>query len=500
MLGDTDVQVTPNGGSAVDAEVRGRFFIARNVPLDSKPDNSIVASTSATTLADHSPSSDTVLDVSLDQNIMWSFSYNTNGDLALKYDTVHNTQVLWSYTYTVDGWLEKVVKQENGETVFTEEYYYDPIGRKYKIATTQDAQTTTRYFVYDGGSIILELEEVGEGQDKHYELEKEHVRGASLGGGIGGLLYTRSVDGSVGYFHYDGRGNVVSITDDSREEVAYYEYDAWGNILTACGSLANEFAFSTKQASLGTGLIDFAYRWYDPQTGRWTQRDPIGAVDGANLYSFALGRPPSAYDPWGADAHGYPTGTFVFFKPRSTPGRIIGAFAPPVSHVGIVTEDGMILEALLGGVVEHEFTADRLCDIYAAWTPPTQEDADKIMENIEREMLDPRSYDPIGLGLEISRLGWLPRFLGEIFGTDYGKRFVVCSELANDMLPEHLKIPRERDPFVTPAELMHHLGIDADKALFQWSLGLIFITERDDENDCEQVREVGIGIGLEVRF
>jgi hypothetical protein len=62
-LADGDVTVTPNStpGNAVDGEVRGQFLIARNVRLDSKADNSIVASTSATTLADHSPSSDTVL-------------------------------------------------------------------------------------------------------------------------------------------------------------------------------------------------------------------------------------------------------------------------------------------------------------------------------------------------------------------------------------------------------------------------------------------------------
>jgi RHS repeat-associated protein len=81
--------------------------------------------------------------------------------------------------------------------------------------------------------------------------------------------------------------------------VAYYEYDAWGNVLTACGSLANEFAFSTKQASTGTGLIDFGYRWYDPQTARWTQRDPLGAWGGLNLYSFVASNPCMFVDRWG---------------------------------------------------------------------------------------------------------------------------------------------------------------------------------------------------------
>ncbi|MBN1917555.1 MAG: RHS repeat-associated core domain-containing protein, partial [Verrucomicrobia bacterium] len=309
-LADGDITVTPNStpGNAVGAEVRGRFFIARNVPL-SDGANALEAETDAETLAGNSPSSDTVLNVELDTNILWTMNYNANGDLTQKLETINDSSVLWSYTYSVDGWLTKVVKQADGQTELTEEYFYDPAGRKYKVSVTEDSTTTTRYFVYDGGSIVLELEEVGTPPNEHYELAKEHVRGASLGGGIGGLLYTRAADGSLGYFHYDGQGNVVSVTDDAREELAYYEYDAWGNVLTRCGSLANEFAFSTKQASTGSGLLDFGYRWYDPQTGRWTQRDPIGAAGGPNLYAYVGGNPVSFTDTNGLYGYDMTSGT-----------------------------------------------------------------------------------------------------------------------------------------------------------------------------------------------
>jgi hypothetical protein len=33
-------------------------------------------------------------------------------------------------------------------------------------------------------------------------------------------------------------------------------------------------------------VTDYLYRWYDPVTGRWPSRDPIGERGGFNLYGF----------------------------------------------------------------------------------------------------------------------------------------------------------------------------------------------------------------------
>ena len=34
------------------------------------------------------------------------------------------------------------------------------------------------------------------------------------------------------------------------------------------------------------GVTDYGYRYYDPQTGRWPSRDPIGERGSVNLYGF----------------------------------------------------------------------------------------------------------------------------------------------------------------------------------------------------------------------
>jgi RHS repeat-associated protein len=44
------------------------------------------------------------------------------------------------------------------------------------------------------------------------------------------------------------------------------------------------------------GVTDYTYRWYDPLTGRWPSRDPIGEKGGVNLYGFVGNSPISRLD------------------------------------------------------------------------------------------------------------------------------------------------------------------------------------------------------------
>ena len=76
----------------------------------------------------------------------------------------------------------------------------------------------TRHSV--GGSAIREL-------NSSNVTVREYIRGGGLGGGIGSIIYCKE-GSSYYYFHYNHKGDVVSVTDANKTEVAYYEYDAWG--------------------------------------------------------------------------------------------------------------------------------------------------------------------------------------------------------------------------------------------------------------------------------
>jgi RHS repeat-associated protein len=113
---------------------------------------------------------------------------------------------------------------------------------------------------------------------------------------VGGLLAMTVHQGANAgtYFYcFDGNGNVVALVDTNGVKVAEYEYDPFLRVLRATGPLAqvNPFLGSTKFYDWETGFYYYWYRYYDPETGRWPNRDPIGEQAGGNLYGFIRNNP-----------------------------------------------------------------------------------------------------------------------------------------------------------------------------------------------------------------
>ena len=52
-------------------------------------------------------------------------------------------------------------------------------------------------------------------------------------------------DSNVGYFCYDGNGNVGQIIDDSGAILAHYEYDPFGQLVYSSGDLKDDNALDS---------------------------------------------------------------------------------------------------------------------------------------------------------------------------------------------------------------------------------------------------------------
>jgi len=74
---------------------------------------------------------------------------------------------------------------------------------------------------------------------------------------------------------------------------------------TSGGGGGDRFGFTAREHDEGTNLRAHRYRYADPETGRWTQEDPIGFAAGdANLYRYVGNGPTNATDPIGLEDHG----------------------------------------------------------------------------------------------------------------------------------------------------------------------------------------------------
>jgi RHS repeat-associated protein len=98
----------------------------------------------------------------------------------------------------------------------------------------------------------------------------------------------------------DHLGSPRLVVNATTGEVAQrLDYDAWGNVLLDTNPGFQPFGFAGGLYDRDTGLVRFGARDYDPQTGRWTAKDPRRFEGGINLYSYSRNDPVNRIDPRG---------------------------------------------------------------------------------------------------------------------------------------------------------------------------------------------------------
>ena len=184
-----------------------------------------------------------------------------------------------------NGQYQLVSVATNG--AFAESYAYDALGRRVSTTTLEG---TIRH-VYDGVQCIADLNADG-----------EVVVSYTWGAGIDNLLAIHT-GGATYYPLTDVQGTIWGYVDANNTIVARFVYDACGNILSSTSFVlalaTNRYRFQCREWSAATGLVNFRARWYDPVTGRWLSKDPIGLSGGLNLYVFCGDDPVNTLDPIG---------------------------------------------------------------------------------------------------------------------------------------------------------------------------------------------------------
>ena len=169
------------------------------------------------------------------------------------------------------------------------------------------ANGTTTYFLYDGGTPLLE---------ETYSGSSATISALNVWAADGWRSRYYPALGDFSVFTFDPQGNVVNRQDGLNTSSAIVDtsvYEAYGKRTANIGpsgtspsmqepaGFGGQYGYYTDRE---TGLLCLTHRYYDPGTGRFVNRDPIGYQGGVNLYGFAGGNPVNESDPSGFDAGG----------------------------------------------------------------------------------------------------------------------------------------------------------------------------------------------------
>jgi RHS repeat-associated protein len=105
--------------------------------------------------------------------------------------------------------------------------------------------------------------------------------------------------------HRNQQYSIIGLTNAAGTLVERYSYTAYGTlgIYNASGtvrtisSYANRYTYTGREYDPDLNLYHFRVRWYDPSTGGFISRDPVGYVDGMSLYPGYFGV--KSLDPFG---------------------------------------------------------------------------------------------------------------------------------------------------------------------------------------------------------
>ncbi|MBK6695252.1 MAG: hypothetical protein IPG50_24030 [Myxococcales bacterium] len=250
-----------------------------------------------------------LVEVKKDNVVVESYAYDVNGNrtsalvggnpVTTTYDAQDRivTRDTTAYTYDAAGFLtqrgsDTFVYSARGELLSatvggnTVTYGYDAGGRR--VART-DGSGTTEYLYSDGSFYVTHSRAPG-GMVTEYFYDDAGRLYALRRGGTNYLVGTDEV------------GTPKIVVDAAGVVALTAEYDAWG---VALGGDANTFdipqGFAGGLRDATTGLVRFGYRDYEPASGRWTARDPMGFSGGTNLFAYIANAPTLVRDPSGLE-------------------------------------------------------------------------------------------------------------------------------------------------------------------------------------------------------
>ena len=206
------------------------------------------------------------------------------------------------FTYNATGQLESRSDTVSGEHTA---YHYDELGRL--LAVTLPTGIEVSYLIDAagrrvgrrvGGSGVTDTLVYLDALRPAASPSRGQLYLYTSGRNVPGLIVTA---GATYRVVTDWRGSVRRVIDtDSGVVVQAVDYTAYGRVLRDTNPGFQPFGFAGGLTDPDTHLVHFGARDYDPETGRWTTKDPLLFAGGDTLlYAYTAGDPVNYIDPSG---------------------------------------------------------------------------------------------------------------------------------------------------------------------------------------------------------
>ena len=144
-------------------------------------------------------------------------------------------------------------------------------------------------------------------EDNLGSLARTHIMDsplAEVAGILGDAAGANPATGAYRYYVSDHLGSTRGLYDGGKSALGGYEYSPYGKLYANSGNVALEglaAAFTGKPWDAAAQMYYFPYRWHSPSAARWLTRDPLGMVDGPNVYGYCGLCPADRVDQMGLD-------------------------------------------------------------------------------------------------------------------------------------------------------------------------------------------------------
>ena len=165
-----------------------------------------------------------------------------------------------------NGFNQLTVLHSNNDVT---RYEYDALGRRSAKVT---AAGRTEY-LWEDNTLIGEY---SQGEYRWYIYEPNTNKPLALISG--GQLY---------FYQLDQLGTPLSLTDSNNNIVWQAHYSVFGKAAVTINDIDNPIRFQGQYFDAESGLHYNHFRYYDPETGRFINQDPIGLLGGINHYQYA---------------------------------------------------------------------------------------------------------------------------------------------------------------------------------------------------------------------